>query len=141
MTVPVIDISPFTTEANATEDAKAAVYQQIRQACLDCGFFVITGHGVSRDLQCEALEWSKRFFDLPLEEKLELSEKKSWGRSFRGYQVIGGEAYEHGKLPDLKEVSLNNLLRSASYEAESSRASRLAFTKTSNILIVSAKDL
>jgi isopenicillin N synthase-like dioxygenase len=106
MSVVTIDISPFVTPSTASEDARAAVLAQIRAACLDCGFFVITGHGVPRDLQIAALTWASRFFDLPLEEKLELSEKKSWGRSFRGYQIIGGEAYEQGKLPDLKEVSV-----------------------------------
>lgn len=103
---PTIDISPFIDIGKATNDARADVLEQIRKACLESGFFVIVGHGVPTELQQRVLTMSKRFFALPLDEKLELSEKKSWGRSFRGYQIIGGEAYEAGKLPDLKEVRL-----------------------------------
>jgi isopenicillin N synthase-like dioxygenase len=46
---------------------------------------------------------AKQFFDLPLEQKLAVDESLS-GNSHRGYQRIGGEGNEPGKLPDLKEV-------------------------------------
>jgi len=75
--VPTIDISSFITPQIATEEARAEVLEKIRTACLENGFFVITGHGVEEELQQRALAMSKCFFDLPLEEKLELSEKKS----------------------------------------------------------------
>lgn len=86
MTVaPTIDIRPFINPGKATDAARADVLDQIRKACLESGFFVIVGHGVPMELQQRALAMSKRFFALPLDEKLEVSEKKSWGRSFRGY--------------------------------------------------------
>lgn len=105
MTLPVIDISPLIEPASSSPEQRASTLSLIRTACLDKGFFLITAHGVPIDLQQRALSWSRRFFDLPLEDKLKLSENNSFGQSHRGYQRIGGEAYEESKLPDLKEVS------------------------------------
>lgn len=99
-----IDISPFIKLEAANFAERAFVIDSIRSACLDRGFFLITGHGISSELQQRALDWAKRFFDLPLEEKSKLSETKSFGMSHRGYQGIGGEALEASTLPDLKEV-------------------------------------
>ncbi|KAL3462635.1 hypothetical protein BJX64DRAFT_288099 [Aspergillus heterothallicus] len=102
---PLVDISPFlaTNLAGLRTKQQAAVLDSIRSACLDKGFFLVIGHGVPSQLQDAALDFSKRFFALPLEEKLQLSESSSFGRSHRGYQQLGGEAYEEMKLPDLKE--------------------------------------
>lgn len=138
--VPTIDISPFVGPGPATEDAKAKALDEIRTACLESGFFVITGHGVPEDLQQRALAMSKSFFALPLEEKLELSEKKAWGRSFRGYQIIGGEAYEAGKLPDLKEVRRLQTLPPVIPTNLFFRGFRLAYTRVLIILIHSDSD-
>jgi len=138
--VPTIDISPFVGPGTATEDAKAEVLNEIRAACLESGFFVITGHGVPEDLQQRALAMSKCFFALPLQEKLELSEKKSWGRSFRGYQIIGGEAYEAGKLPDLKEARSDHALPLMIHADRFSRDFKLAYTRALIILILSDSD-
>ncbi|XP_023638406.1 2-oxoglutarate-Fe(II) type oxidoreductase [Capsella rubella] len=44
----------------------------LKQACLDCGFFYVTNHGLSEELRDEAFEQSKKFFDLPLEEKMKV---------------------------------------------------------------------
>ncbi|KAL3472725.1 hypothetical protein BJX99DRAFT_272758 [Aspergillus californicus] len=100
---PIIDISPFLDPGDDRPEKRALVLDSIRSACLDKGFFLVTGHGVPRKLQEDALKLSEKFFALPLEEKLELSERNAFGKSHRGYQQIGGEAYEHLKLPDLKE--------------------------------------
>ena len=41
--VPVIDIAPFL---GGDRDGKARVAAEVKQACEDIGFLVITGHGV-----------------------------------------------------------------------------------------------
>ena len=41
--VPVIDIAPFL---GGDRDGKVRVAAEVKQACEDIGFFVITGHGV-----------------------------------------------------------------------------------------------
>ncbi len=42
---------------------------QVRDACLEKGFFQIIGHGVPEDLQKAMFEQSADFFSLPLEQK------------------------------------------------------------------------
>lgn len=63
---PVLDFSVFY---GTDSKAKARLVQDVRECCLNNGFFQITGHGVSRELQDRAMKCAKRFFDLPLEEK------------------------------------------------------------------------
>ncbi|XP_039165960.1 probable 2-oxoglutarate-dependent dioxygenase At3g49630 [Eucalyptus grandis] len=41
-------------------------------ACLDSGFFYVINHGVSQDLMEEVFVQSRRFFGLPLSEKMKL---------------------------------------------------------------------
>lgn len=46
-TVPIIDLTPYWTGAEASKRAGA---QQIGEACRDIGFLIITGHGVPQGL-------------------------------------------------------------------------------------------
>src|SRR5262245_65455726 len=69
LTVAIIDIAPDVT---GVEVRKQAVAQQIDEACRDIGFLVITGHGVSADLIRAMDDVSREFFDLPLEEKMQV---------------------------------------------------------------------
>ena len=59
--VPVIDIAPFL---GGDRDGKARVAAEVKQACEDIGFFVITGHGVDPALTKATYDISRRFFDL-----------------------------------------------------------------------------
>jgi isopenicillin N synthase-like dioxygenase len=42
------------------------------QACIDVGFFYVINHGVDVKLLDEVFEQSKRFFALPIEEKMKV---------------------------------------------------------------------
>lgn len=53
--------------------AKKRLVDDVRDCCLHNGFFQITGHNVSLELQHAVMDWNKKFFDLPLEQKMELS--------------------------------------------------------------------
>ncbi|CAH2065196.1 unnamed protein product, partial [Thlaspi arvense] len=44
----------------------------LKQACLDCAFFYVINHSLSEELKNEAFEQSKKFFALPLEEKMKV---------------------------------------------------------------------
>ncbi|XP_062090894.1 2-oxoglutarate-Fe(II) type oxidoreductase hxnY-like isoform X2 [Humulus lupulus] len=44
----------------------------LKQACLDCGFFYVVNHGISQEFMDEVFYQSKRFFKLPLDEKMKL---------------------------------------------------------------------
>ena len=70
---PVLDFSPFY---GSDSEAKAHLVDQIRKCCLYNGFFQVTGHRVSRDLQLRVMNCAKRFFNLPLEEKTKID--KGW---------------------------------------------------------------
>jgi len=51
------------------QEAKDKLVADVKRCCLHNGFFQITGHSVPRALQQKAFQCSKRFFDLPLDEK------------------------------------------------------------------------
>jgi isopenicillin N synthase-like dioxygenase len=68
--VPIIDIAPYRTGAEARKRAVAA---QIGEACRDIGFLVIAGHGVSPGLIDAVDDVSRAFFDLPLAEKMRIA--------------------------------------------------------------------
>jgi isopenicillin N synthase-like dioxygenase len=67
MQVPVIDIAPFSVGDAA---GKAAVARQVGQACRDIGFLIISGHGIDPALIERTDAVSRKFFDLPLEDKM-----------------------------------------------------------------------
>ncbi|KAL1188724.1 2-oxoglutarate-dependent dioxygenase 33 [Cardamine amara subsp. amara] len=56
----------------------------LKQACLDSGFFYVINHGMSEELKEEAFEQSKKFFALPLEEKMKVLRNEK----HRGYAPI-----------------------------------------------------
>jgi isopenicillin N synthase-like dioxygenase len=86
----VIDISA------RREDAA----REIGEACRKYGFFYVVGHGVSDELQERLERFSREFFALPVEEKLEIRMSRG-GRAWRGYFPLGDELTS-GR-PDLKE--------------------------------------
>ena len=94
--IPIIDISALV---NGTNDRRE-VAARIGQACRDCGFFYIVGHGVDEALQRRLEEVSQQFFAQDLETKLDIAMSRG-GRAWRGYFPVGGELTS-GK-PDLKE--------------------------------------
>jgi isopenicillin N synthase-like dioxygenase len=94
--IPVIDIRPLVS---GTHDRRQ-VATRIGQACRDCGFFYIVGHGLDERLQRRLEEVSQHFFAQDVEKKLEIAMSRG-GRAWRGYFPVGGELTS-GK-PDLKE--------------------------------------
>jgi isopenicillin N synthase-like dioxygenase len=99
--IPVIDFGPFLTGDLA---ARRAVAAQIGQACRDIGFFYLKNHGISEDLVARTFAEAKRFFDQPMDRKLEIDIEKS--PCHRGYFKVGGENLDPAKQTaggDLKE--------------------------------------
>lgn len=96
--LPVIDISPFV--AGGDEASRDRVAQQIRQASIDIGFFLATGHGFSAAELKSLLDWGLRFFRLPEAEK-----SKVMLKSGIGWVPPGGinAAVNRDKAVDLKE--------------------------------------
>lgn len=94
--IPLIDIGCFVGN---TEGQKETA-EEIREACKASGFFYVKGHGVKKGLRERLLEASKVFFELPMEEKMQIHMKKG-GKAWRGY-FPAGEELTSGKI-DLKQ--------------------------------------
>ena len=94
--VPVIDVRALVAAA----PRRAAVAEQIGEACRAHGFFYVVGHGVDPGL-CRRLEaTSRRFFALDEATKMQWRMARA-GRAWRGYFPAGGELTS-GR-PDWKE--------------------------------------
>jgi isopenicillin N synthase-like dioxygenase len=99
--LPMIDMSPLMDRSDPA--ARARVGRDIRDACINIGFFYITGHGVPRSELDELVDWAHRFFALPFDEKNKLHKDRS-PRKF-GYMPIGGLTPDANpdRAADLKE--------------------------------------
>ncbi|CAL5436919.1 unnamed protein product [Camellia sinensis] len=75
--LPIIDL--------ASPD-RISTANSIRQACIECGFFYLINHGVEQELLKQVFDESKRFFSLPLEEKMKLLHREN-----RGYTPLYAE--------------------------------------------------
>ena len=96
--LPIIDISGLSgTETSS----RLAVAKQLRQACLDKGFFYVKNHGIPEDLVARVFSESEKFFALPQDQKLALDKANS--KANRGYEPLKGQTLEAGAPPDLKE--------------------------------------
>lgn len=100
--LPIIDIaSAFSDDAAA----KRAVAAEIDRACVETGFFAITGHGVSEALIEETRRAAVDFFALPQDEKLRAERPPT--RISRGYNQLGDRALAYSRgvetPPDFQE--------------------------------------
>lgn len=102
--IPTIDISPWLLPG-ASEAAKQSVVEQVHHAATTYGFFQAVGHGVTPEKRQQMLDLTKKFFALPLEERMEISVSKSMGQSFRGYEPSLIQTHHEGLMPDTKEVN------------------------------------
>lgn len=99
--LPVIDVSTFVDGDDAA--ARARVAREIRSACVNIGFFYITGHGIPQAELDEIVDWSHRFFALPTDRKMALHKDLSPRKI--GYMQVGGTNPDANpdRAPDLKE--------------------------------------
>ncbi len=98
--LPVIDISAFVE--NGPETARAETAMALREACINTGFFYISGHGISVGELDRCVELSHRFFELPADIKMAYCAKSM---AEPGYIRVGGVNPENAdaKTTDLKE--------------------------------------
>ena len=100
--VPVIDIAAALA-GNAEARRKTA--DEIAHACETVGFFMITGHGVPQAVIDAVDEESRRFFDLPEEEKQGVAIRPT--NPMKGYRRVGistlDTTQDDAPPPDLRE--------------------------------------
>ena len=68
--LPIIDLAPFMDGGAPDERLRTA--RAVRAACIDIGFFYVTGHGFTAKELDEVLTQGLAFFALPLEEKMKV---------------------------------------------------------------------
>ena len=99
--VPILDLTPIRL---GNPGARRALARGIDEALREIGFFVVVGHGVDRAETEETIAVSKRFFDLPGEEKQKVANR---GTPFRGHVGRGDEnlsyTEDEATPPDWKE--------------------------------------
>lgn len=83
--LPVLDYSRL----NAGPEEASRFRDELRDAMHNVGFLYLSGHGIPQDLVDAMLETSRRFFDLPEEQKLAVENIHS--PQFRGYTRMGAE--------------------------------------------------
>ena len=94
--LPIVDIAS-ASRSDADFDRMAV---SLDRACCEFGFFYVTGHGVDPRFGAALESLARRFFSLPVEEKLAIAMTRG-GRAWRGYFPLGGELTS-GR-PDRKE--------------------------------------
>ncbi len=92
--VPVLDLTPLMSGGDLTGQAAA-----LRQACETTGFFYIRNHDVPDGVIEAVFDATRRYFDLPLAERLTM---KIDDRFRRGFMPQGINQHP-GFPPDLKE--------------------------------------
>ena len=99
--VPVVDVGPFD---DADPAARSRVVDEVRRACEDVGFLVVTGHGVPAELVARMSAVSRAFFDLPVAVKARHHHPERGAR----YVPLGSESVAASldlvTPPDLKEA-------------------------------------
>lgn len=95
--IPVVDIAPLLNGSD-----KMAVANQIRWALSNVGFMYVKNHGIANDFVDSVFDVTRRFFALPMEEKMKLHVGNS-DVALRGYIEPFGENTNPGITRDLKE--------------------------------------
>ena len=100
--VPIIDIGPFLA---GTPEGRRDVARQVDEACVEFGFFAITGHGVPSATTDRLRAIAHEFFEYDVAEKIRAVHKVP--ATPRGYRVLAGESvgrtFGTDAPPDLKE--------------------------------------
>ena len=108
--IPTIDISSLIKNNFDTRVASKTI-KEIEKACVNVGFFQVTGHGLNLKEIKKICEVGNNFFNLPNNKKRKLSPKK-WNKKnknlYRGYfpnDVNGKEGLDIGDLKVTKNYS------------------------------------
>lgn len=100
--IPLIDFAPFL---HGDDTQRRAVAAQIGAACRNSGFFYLKNHGIEADRFARIYQAGKRFYQLPLEAKMEVAAAKS--ERLRGYTPMLGEKLSaKGDLKECFDIAL-----------------------------------
>jgi len=95
--IPVIDVGPLLDGSD-----KHRVAREIRWALSNAGFMYVRNHGVPERTVDGVFDMARRFFDLPIDDKMALHIGQS-GVALRGYIEPFGENTDPDRTIDFKE--------------------------------------
>ncbi|KAI0770560.1 Clavaminate synthase-like protein [Fomes fomentarius] len=96
--IPIINLSDAS---NPDPVIRRALADEIRDVCINVGFFYVKNHGIPEETICDAVDAAKRFFALPLSSKMAIDIHKS--ANFKGYTALLGENTNPENRGDLHE--------------------------------------
>lgn len=99
--LPVLNLQRFAKDHPERDEALA----ELRDVARNLGFFYLEGHGLPQSRIDEIIALSRRFFELPVEDKLEIEMVKS--PYFRGYNRAGLE-HTRGKQDWREQVDFGS---------------------------------
>jgi isopenicillin N synthase-like dioxygenase len=102
MPIPVVDFTDWNTESGRQ------VAQELVTACKEVGFVYIVNHSLPESMLDEAFDWSRRFFELPQDEKLKAPHPDGWA-VHRGYSWPGLEKVSQAMNTAEERVSKESL--------------------------------
>lgn len=105
--IPVVDFANWKADASLEDRKKVA--EELVSACKSVGFAYILNHGISPERLAEAFSWSKRFFELPTDQKLQAPHPDG-SSVHRGYSWPGLEKVSQA-MKDEVDVLLEAELR------------------------------
>lgn len=88
--IPILDLSKYEVDHPDSPSSKV-FFKELHEAMSEVGFFYVKNHGIPLELQQKSFETVKKFFALPIEEKLKIELKNS--PHFRGYSKLSMYLY------------------------------------------------
>ena len=108
--IPTINISSIINQ-NFNSIKSIETINKIKKACINIGFFQITGHGISKKDINNIVKIGNKFFNSPNKNKMKLAPKK-WNKNnknyYRGYfpsDINGKEGLDIGDLKVTKKYA------------------------------------
>ena len=108
--VPIVDFAGWDTKA--TPEQRMNIAKQLTEASRNIGFVYIINHNVGSETLAQAFEWSKKLYDLPLEQK-KLALHPPGFTVHRGYSPPGLEKVSNA-MGDEDDAELSKKLRQIS---------------------------
>ncbi|KAI0655575.1 Clavaminate synthase-like protein [Cubamyces menziesii] len=96
--IPIINLEHIDSK---DPTIRRALADEIRDACVNVGFFYVKNHGIPAEIVSAAVSAAKRFFALPLPVKQAIDIHKS--ANFKGYTALLGENTNPENRGDLHE--------------------------------------
>lgn len=90
--IPILDLSKYEVDHPDSPSSKE-FFKELHEAMSEVGFFYVKNHGIPLELQQKSFETVKKFFALPIEEKLKIELKNS--PHFRGYSKLNAETTDY----------------------------------------------